>query len=861
MSLTGKQSPLGVNALSGLIQNQGININVPTAGYMGAATAVSNYTYGSIVGTTSLKPLTDAIRQGWLDYSTGKLTSAVYAKLITIGGTTVPALGNSPPSTYTYTGSPSWGGVDYTNEIASWGYIRLFAWQAYNELNYNSTYVSDSGSLIDLIGSFFVASGFITQTNYALYAMRYGNDFLNGTFSNTNDLISADVAGVSLATNIFGLDLINVGRALNTSTLSTFGLPSNLLQILKKYNAITASLSLALLSTGLTQNEIEKLISNVNVPITSQQKAYAAFLIITGVDLADILIPLNCNISGLTTLADLLNIKTLFPNSYQSLTVPIYNVTQVPTNSKTYYQIYIGSGVNTGLTNPAITMNFGSYADTVLPDDIKTAAGAFSTSMLQVKNITATLLEKFAQVVANLENSRGLTLPTTTVPTDKPYLNVGYNDIALGSGPYHTYTFSDFFGCMSGLPYAWKDIQKDITSIQTAKLNTIYQQLFLATCWDPATVKVLYNTNANLPSGPVTYTVTGVIILTPGGGYYRSGATLPNIVISNGGSAQGVIGTDPNDAGPGGIGTYGRITGVTAFSPGPDSLSIPTATIQSPPNAYTSYPYTGGSNVSPGSPGWSSPMSGVVQSLIDDANAEILSIQQHNLQVSTELNKLWAETGTQLTIEQRARNNGILPPDPVPANVPPAVRQLYLNLFPSTFINFIDTLPSWAPETEPHMSAQTLEALAVMSTVAGNSIVGLLRESRNKERLAATGIPLDNSLPIKLSSNEKKQLIGNGVLPYTNPDGTTEITPPAYPANTEPAGYYDPVTQQYITANGPAPTGASIAPGSLAESPYANLISPQLSTLYTSDVLSPASYSVPQAIEQVIICNCDCWVT
>jgi hypothetical protein len=49
-------------------------------------------------------------------------------------------------------------------------------------------------------------------------------------------------------------------------------------------------------------------------------------------------------------------------------------------------------------------------------------------------------------------------------------------------------------------------------------------------------------------------------------------------------------------------------------------------------------------------------------------------------------------------------------------------------------------------------------------------------------------------------------------------------------------------------------------PGSLAKSPYQTLIPPQLNTLFTSDVLLPAQYSVPEAIEQVIDCNCDCWL-
>ena len=51
-----------------------------------------------------------------------------------------------------------------------------------------------------------------------------------------------------------------------------------------------------------------------------------------------------------------------------------------------------------------------------------------------------------------------------------------------------------------------------------------------------------------------------------------------------------------------------------------------------------------------------------------------------------------------------------------------------------------------------------------------------------------------------------------------------------------------------------------IALGSLAGTPYKNLIPPNLNTLFTSKTLSPASYPIQEAIDQVIHCNCDCWI-
>ena len=51
-----------------------------------------------------------------------------------------------------------------------------------------------------------------------------------------------------------------------------------------------------------------------------------------------------------------------------------------------------------------------------------------------------------------------------------------------------------------------------------------------------------------------------------------------------------------------------------------------------------------------------------------------------------------------------------------------------------------------------------------------------------------------------------------------------------------------------------------MASGSLAGTPYKNLIPPNLNTLFTSKTLAPASYPIQEAIDQVIHCNCDCWI-
>ena len=351
MSNTGKQSPLGVNVMSGLLQGKGFWINQPTANIVGSSASVSSYTYGTIISTTILNNATNAIREGWVRYHAGDLSLTTYNNLIAMGSSTIPALGNSIPPDYSQSESYN---IAYTGENASYGYVRIFPLQAYFEFNYNNT-LALSGMYNDFIGSFISAGSFIEYSNQSITAMYNSLTFLDGTYSNMNDLITADVTGISLSTGVFGTDLINLGKALDLSTIWTFGYPSNLLVTLKKYNALTPSLAVALLSTGLSSDEINQIATNSNVSKDQQQKVYSAFLVIAGVDLATILVALNCNTDGLVTLADLLNVKKMFPKSYLTLTVPIYNAVPGPTNSKTYYPIF-----STMIVSPAIKAIVGT---------------------------------------------------------------------------------------------------------------------------------------------------------------------------------------------------------------------------------------------------------------------------------------------------------------------------------------------------------------------------------------------------------------------------------------------------------------------------------------------------------------------
>ena len=190
----------------------------------------------------------------------------------------------------------------------------------------------------------------------------------------------------------------------------------------------------------------------------------------------------------------------------------------------------------------------------------------------------------------------------------------------------------------------------------------------------------------------------------------------------------------------------------------------------------------------------------------------------------------------------------------VPNSSPSYLREPTIAAFPSTQYAFVDSIPRYATFTQPHMYSQTLEAIANYNTVGGRSIVAMLRESRNQARLQEAGIPVDNNIANKLTKQQESELIANGILGGSVPATlATEIGSPV------PFGYYDPVDDRYYSDGVAIDIGEAVEPGSFAGSRYSNLIPPQLSVIYASDILLPATYSVQEAIDEVIRCNCDCW--
>lgn len=426
---------------------------------------------------------------------------------------------------------------------------------------------------------------------------------------------------------------------------------------------------------------------------------------------------------------------------------------------------------------------FDSYTVGILPFDQGILAGAFSTSMQQIRNVQSVDLQQFAQVAFSMENLAGLPFTAgTDVPTDLALATFAKSQTGLGSGVYGTFTNSNFFGCMSGLPYPLKAIYDGIKQLETDKLKRIYQQIYLATTAQQATFTVSISATPNVtgPDGFGTYTYSyDIISIAPwsgavGGGYGRADAVAPIGYLQDGSGAtvSTTIDSNPNNV----PGTYGKVLTATGLSLGttvsagtgssPTYTPPSTATVicQSPPDGTYAYPYTSGSNGTITNPiNWTSMNDTIagptVPNLVKDANDEILAIKNasaSNFRAANILDTNWNITGTALKQEQRARYN-FSPPVPIPYD-------RWLTVAPVALYVFVDSIPDLSKKTLPHMAAQTLEHISNLRNVGGQSVVGMMRQERNQERLSRIGIELDNNIDDTLDPQQTQVLITNGTL-------------------------------------------------------------------------------------------------
>ncbi len=300
----GTYTPLQLIAGAGLLQNQGIT--VPTS----LTTAVSSY--------NSLPFVEDLMSTISLGPGFG-LNAGVIASLKTLGNTTCPALGASIPSAY--------AGVNPlipTTETGGFG----------NLITNNAVLYLGDGEVDRFCQAYQIVVGYRGTANELLQSAVNATTYLGPTFTSMNDLITGQFTSVNLALKCLGRDLAQLGNAVNLAKLDDFGTPAAVLQQLSDEGKITSGtlscVALKLAEYGLTESDIVLLCtpdSSPRTPSTNefnalQKKAYQAMAAIDAECLSYVLDVLGVVTPNIDTMADLLDLKKILPESWISLTVP-----------------------------------------------------------------------------------------------------------------------------------------------------------------------------------------------------------------------------------------------------------------------------------------------------------------------------------------------------------------------------------------------------------------------------------------------------------------------------------------------------------------------------------------------------------
>lgn len=222
---------------------------------------------------------------------------------------------------------------------------RCRCWATANSYGEFSTQLTDlylgKGDYTIFVQAYNMAQAYMAQTNQFIDGSIVGNDYLNNTFNGMSDLITGSISSVNSNIKGFAEDLNNLGSTINLDDLNDLGSPLALVRQIINVAGYLPTLSLAFLTVGIPQHTVGSIGSmSANISDEVQKKIYSALRLITGDALGQILKVLKVKTKDLSTAADLLNPKKMFPNSYKTLK------TLTPDG---YIRIYSGDATNNRL--------------------------------------------------------------------------------------------------------------------------------------------------------------------------------------------------------------------------------------------------------------------------------------------------------------------------------------------------------------------------------------------------------------------------------------------------------------------------------------------------------------------------------
>ncbi len=325
---------------------------------------------------------------------------------------------------------------------------------------------------------FSAAQSYASIANQFINAAEQGAEYLDKTFTNLDNTITAGVDGVSKWFEGLGDDIAEWGNTVSWDNLANLGSPGQLLANLEfsgtlgpmydkladitiseetaqqlGFNILTAGYrnvtgqqdGFTLRDLGVDLNTLAR--QGANLPPEVQKQIYEKLGDLNPTEVAQVKSILGNTQNAVRSGQDLLDPKKLLARSYTTVTTP------VRTASVGFRAIYEN---DTGSVNPQLN-NLGENLKGIIPDDLAVANAALARSLGQIKGIQGTGTDRFADAVKNLETLKDLPLlqnqTTYLDPAVAEWWRQQYNEdygIKLGTGNLDTILLSDTIGYIAG---------------------------------------------------------------------------------------------------------------------------------------------------------------------------------------------------------------------------------------------------------------------------------------------------------------------------------------------------------------------------------------------------------------------------
>ena len=367
-------TPLQLTAASALLNNTGLdplpttlttavasfNAGSPISNFL---TAVANYTAASFANATTL------------------------SSLLTIGNTTIPALGDSIPAAFTNLTPVSTVPAGFSGLIQQTG----------------NNYLGN-GDVGRFAQGFMAVQGYINTTNQYINSAVNAQTYLGPTFTSMDALVTNSLSDVNPDFDGFGTDLANQGQLTDLSNLNEYGTPGALLQQLAKVGQFQGGLpgfvANSLNQAGVTNIGITRLLNGGSGITPSeynllQRQAYQGMLNVTGTDLDQVLQILDVTTPNITTMADLLDQSMIFPNSFTTLQTPTPNGPVPIYGPGTSVNLSLADNISNYLPQPTGCDELSK----VIPSGIAVANKGVQSALQQIAGIPTTTLPALAETV------------------------------------------------------------------------------------------------------------------------------------------------------------------------------------------------------------------------------------------------------------------------------------------------------------------------------------------------------------------------------------------------------------------------------------------------------------------------------